>query len=107
MEFSVLERGLMLNVLPKEGNLFTMRIVHELRMALGFSDAELQALNVRPTPDGRGSMWDDAVPPKEVEVGAKAREIILEGLQELDRGKKLTEDFIVLCDRFGYEGQKE
>lgn len=107
MELSVLERGLLLNVLPREGNLWTLKVVHELRMALGFDEAELEALDFRPTPDGQGQMWNDTVAPKEIAVGEKAKKIILEGIADLDKKSKLTMEYLPLCERFGYEGEKE
>jgi len=105
MELSVLERGLLLNVLPKEGNFITVKIVHDLRMALAFDEHELSALNFRPTPDGLGQMWDDVVPPKVVEIGEKAAEIIKQGIAALDKAGKLSEEYLPICDKFGYTGE--
>ena len=45
MEFNIEERLTALNLLPQEGTLITMKVVHDLRQALAFSEAELALLN--------------------------------------------------------------
>ena len=62
MEFTVEERLALLNLLPPEGSLLTMKIVHELRLALSFSDEELEALQFQQ--NGDQLMWNQSVGPK-------------------------------------------
>lgn len=102
MEFTVEERLAMLNLLPPEGNLLTMKIVHDLRQALAFSDEELEALNFQQS-DGRLS-WQNTVEPKEVEAGIKARGVVYDELEKLDKEKKLREAHLTLCEKFEYAG---
>jgi hypothetical protein len=96
---------MVLNLLPKEGNFLTVKIVHDLRMALGFDEHELSALNFRLTEDGKGQMWDDVVPPKAVEIGDKAAEVVKQGIASLDKSGKLSEEYLPICDKFGYVGE--
>ncbi len=101
-EFVVEERLTMLNLLPPEGNLITMKIVHELRQALGFSDEEFTALDFKQE-NGR-LMWKEGTGPKEVKVGVKAASIVHDELAKLDKGGTLKEAHLTLCEKFEYEG---
>jgi len=102
MEFTVGERLAMLNLLPPEGNLLTMKIIHELRQGLAFSDEELAALKFQQS-DGR-LQWKNAVEPKEVEVGVKAASITYDLLEKLNKEEKITEAHLTLCEKFEYTG---
>jgi len=100
MEFTVGERLATLNLLPPEGSLLTMKIVHDLRQALAFSDEELTALNFQQNDDRL--TWQDTVEPKEVEVGVKAASIIYDLLEKLNKDGKIREAHLTLCEKFEY-----
>jgi len=57
MKLSVKARLLILQVLPDESNITTMRIVRDLRRNLGFSEAESEALAFR-----NGEDWSQGCP---------------------------------------------
>ena len=57
MQLSVKARLLILQVLPDESNLTTMRIVRDLRRNLGFSEVESEALAFR-----NGEDWSQGCP---------------------------------------------
>ena len=103
LNLTVLERLLLLRVLPKQGNLTTLRIVRELERDLSFSEEEHAALQF--VTEGVSVRWkaENAID-KEVEFGPKARELVLAGLAELDKQEALTLDWLDLCDKFGYVG---
>jgi hypothetical protein len=100
---TVLERLLLLRILPRQGNLTTLRIVRDLERELSFDEGEhaaLQFVNI-----GDSVRWNnEADQGKDVEVGDVARELILKALREMDESETLTMDFLPLCDAFGYEG---
>ncbi len=99
MELTVLERLLLLNLLPPEGDLTTLRVVHNLRQDLSFSEAEHELLKFVQT-DGRIT-WDTTQDHlKEVGIGLRATNIIVGRLTELSTQKKLTEQHLTLCDKF-------
>ena len=102
MDFTVEERFCMLNLLPPKGNLITMKIVHDLRQALAFSEEDLKALNFRQ--EGEQLRWDNGVGPKEVKVGQKAKSIVYDELEKLDKDEKLNTSHLLLCEKFEYEG---
>ena len=103
MEFSVLERIHLLGILPKEGDITTLRIIRDLRDALSFSEDDHKLLKFQSAGEGR-IIWDveglKAVGLKDVPVGEKAQDIILEVLKKLNDGKKLTLDAMSLYERF-------
>ena len=99
MELSVLNRLLLLNVLPKEGNITTLRIVQKLREDLSFSEEEHKKLNF--TQKGDSLTWDSvANVVKDVSFGPKAHQLVVEALEALNKEKKLTADFLPLYDLF-------
>lgn len=102
MEFTVEERLTTLGLLPPEGTLITMKIVHELRQGLAFSEDDLAALDFQ---QGDGQLrWKNGIGPKEVEVGPKAKRIVYDELEKLDKDKKLNVSHLLLCEKFEYEG---
>ena len=99
MELTILERLMLLNILPPAGDLTTIRIVRKLREALSLTEEEHVEHHIEATPDGNVK-WDNDVP-KPFELGAKARDIAVKALEGLDKEGKLTEQHLSLCDKFG------
>ena len=99
MRLMVLERLVLLSILPKEGSFLTLKIVRELREALSFTEAEHQFLKFQQTDDQ--IRWDsEADQPVEIEMGTAAMGIIAAALKSLDEEKKLTEDHFELYEKF-------
>ena len=101
-DMGVHERLVLLNILPPEGNLATIRIVREMREALSFSEAEHEDVQIVQA-DGGGVTWNQDAPSRDIEIGAKGQEIVREALGKLDKDEKLTADHLELCDLFEYE----
>ena len=99
MKLSVFERLMLLSILPAEGDIITIRIRRELRDALSFSEAENKKLDFER--DEEGIHWNqDADCSKDVVIGKKARELIVEALEELAEAKKFTDQHLDVYDRF-------
>jgi len=99
MLLTVLERLVLLNILPKEGDFTTLKIVRKMREDLSFSEDEHKALKFVQEPDQL--RWDDkAEADKEVTFGEKATDIIKETLKRLNDEKKLTEEIFSLYEKF-------
>jgi hypothetical protein len=107
---TVYERITLLNILPKEGDFTTLKIVRQLRESLSFSEKEHKELSFKGSgdklddgsvvPQGR-IMWNvNADKPKEILLGEKAKDIIADRLKELDKQKKLTEAHFSLYEKF-------
>ena len=104
---SIGNRLRLLNILPAEGTLLTIRIVRELREGLSFSEAELEDAQVRTEElEGRTiTRWEeDSIPDKTLDIGPKAAEMIRKALGELDQAGKLRVEHLDLCELFEYEG---
>ena len=99
MLFSVEERLLMLHILPKQGNYATLKMVREFREELSLTEDEHESLDLKEE-NGSFSWNTAAVVPKEIEVSAFRRKLIVDALTQLDEQDKLTEDHIPLYERF-------
>ena len=100
---TVKERLVLLNLLPAEGNLTTLRLVREAREVLSFSDEENEALHFEQINDRL--RWSDEAPQEaEVELGPTVAGMIRERLATLDEQAKLRDEHLSLCDKFGYLG---
>ncbi len=101
MILTVAERLVLLNSLPANGDLTTIRIVRKLREDLSFSEEEHKDLQFK-TEDNR-MMWNAEAGvkiEKEVAVGEKALDVIKESLKDLDRKKQLSEAHLPVWEKF-------
>jgi len=79
VKLSVLNRLSIVGLLPETGNVASLRINRELREELSCTEEEYKLCNFRPTPDGKMSWDDTAVPPKEFEFAkGSVREVLAE-----------------------------
>src|SRR3990167_8055299 len=106
MTLSVFERLILLNILPAEGDITTIRIVRTLREALSFSEEEHKALEFT-REDGTVRWKSDGERAKEIIIGSKARSIVAERLKTLNEQKKLTESHLPIWERFCDDNQAE
>lgn len=102
MEFTVEERLAALGLLPQEGTLITMKVIHDLRQGLAFSEEDLKILDFRQ--EDERLMWNNGIGPKEVKVGPQAAIVVYDELKKLDKDSKLRESHLALCEKFEYEG---
>lgn len=103
IELTVAERLGLLALLPREGNLTTLRIVQQLRMELGFSEEEHASLQFQDSEDGMLRWNPEAECLKTVAFGAKAMQIVQDKLAELNEAGKLRVEHLSLCDKFSVE----
>lgn len=103
MVLTVKERLVLLNLLPAEGNLVTLRLVREAREALSFSEEENAVLQFEQINDRL--KWSDEAPQEaEVELGQTVVGMIRERLVALDKQAQMRDEHLSLCDKFGYLG---
>ena len=99
MKLNVFERFITLGILPKEGNFVTLKIVQNLKMALAPSQEEIDEFEIKQ--DGVNTSWNlKGNEDREIEIGEKATDIIIESLKSLDKEKKLTEQHFTLYEKF-------
>jgi len=100
MKLTILERILLLQILPTEGDLITLKVIRDLQNVLGFSEADYKKYKIEQ--ENGQITWNIEEGRKEVElkVGEKAQDIIKESFQKLDKEKKLEAKHINLYERF-------
>lgn len=99
MNLNTKERLILVATLPKEGDFTTLKIVRQLREDLSFSEDEHARLHFVNTPEG--VQWQQGGDqPREFAIGAKAKEIIVAALQQLNDAKRLTADHLSLYEKF-------
>lgn len=99
MNLSVIERIVLMNVLPEEANILTAKVVKDLIDSLGFTEEEHVVLKFREE-DGRTKWEPTAEVRKEFDFGRKALSVITEALGQLDVNRKLTPDHVSLWTKF-------
>jgi hypothetical protein len=103
IELAVAERLGLLALLPREGNLTTLRIVQQLRLDLSFSEGEHTLLGFQEDEDGMLRWNPEAECVKVVSFGATAMQVVQDKLSELNKAGKLRAEHLSLCDKFGIE----
>ena len=99
MELDVRERLILISVVPQEGNFVTLKVIRSLQEALSFSEEEHKLYKFV---ESEGTVtWDDTTEQvKEVEIGEKATDIIVEALKKLDESKQLKLEHYSLYEKF-------
>lgn len=99
MELKAMDRLILLSVLPREGDFTTLRIVQDLRMALSFSEEENKKLQFHR--DGDRMVWSiEADASRDIPIGEKAHDIIVDSFKRLDSAKKLQVEQMEMYERF-------
>jgi len=99
MELNTGERLALLDALPNEGNFTTLKILRKLRESLSFSEQEHKDLNFV-VEDNRVA-WDETKDkPKDIVIGEKANDIIVESLKRLNANNKLTDSHFEIYEKF-------
>ena len=94
-------RLILTGILPKEGDIVTLRLLRELVGKVALSAEELQDLKVVSNPVTNLTTWDTEKDiPKEVEFNSKEVEFIMETMNKLASEKRLPADALDLYDIF-------
>ena len=98
MKLGVGDRLTLLTILPKEGDLTTLRIVRDLQISLSFTEEDHVKYKIRE--EGPQVFWDDAAEGKDVDIGRKAHSIICSAFEALDKQGKLEISCLATAERF-------
>ncbi len=105
----VKERLFLLQLLPPQGTIETIRLVRELREGLSFTEQEFVDIDWVEVKDSDGKdtghrSWNaDKDMGKEIEVGKKMTELITTLLTDFSKSERVTEDLISVYDKFPTE----
>lgn len=98
MELGILDRVTLLNILPVEGDVVTVRLLKKLREDLGFTEQEIKEHKIS-SAESR-VMWEETGYKADISIGEKATDIIKDAFKKLDREKKLREEMLPLYETF-------
>jgi hypothetical protein len=97
----VVDRIRLLQLLPKQGDFLTLRIVHDLRQSLSFTEEETVEFGLEVDAANERVRWNQqAMRDVEIPIGPRATSIIVTALTALDKKAELTEDQLTLYERF-------
>ena len=99
MELSIKERINLLSIIPKEGNIVTLKVLRKLQEDLGFSEEEIKEYKIV-SEVGRVTWGAENGYMKDVEIGEKANDVIVLALSERNKQNKLSLDHIDLYEKF-------
>ncbi len=109
MKLSMQNRFVLLNILPPEGDISTIKIVHRLRQDLAPTEKEHKDYKV--IQKEQQVVWDDAMEkkrgPQEKKIGPKAYIMIEDAFKKLSDEKKLTEGHLATYLLFCNEKEEE
>lgn len=97
MKLSVIERITLMQILPKEGNYITFKILIELKSALSFNEKEIKEFGM--TEQDGLLHWKKSVD-KEIQIGEKATDIIVSALKDVEKKGLLNVQSFPLYERF-------
>jgi len=114
MKLKLLERFVILKMLPIEGTFATLNIVRTLQKSLAPSEEEYKEFGIKQAgeeyidKDGNKiivpenqSMWNEkGVEEIDIEIGEKATDIIIESLEKLDKEGKLMSQHMSIYEKF-------
>ena len=102
MELGVQDRLILLNVLPKEGDFTTLKILRDLQSNLSFTEEELKVLNFENSEQGTRWSTEGAklLENVDISIGNKANAMIVDALQKLSADKKLTIAHLQTFEKF-------
>ncbi len=89
MNLSVIERLVLLKVLPQEGDYATLKVLTNLRLSLSFTEEEIKEWGITSDPVKGRTEWQ-VLGVADIPIGERATDIIVEALRKLNREKKLT-----------------
>jgi len=99
MKLNVLERIILMGLLPKEENYLTFKIIMTLKGDLSFSEAEHKKIMFTTLPDGRVS-WKNGAIAKDIKIPDVILSMIKAKLEDLEKEKKINDDNFSLYEKF-------
>jgi len=106
MELTIPERLSLLEILPAQGSIVTLRVLQELRMMIAFTEEELKKwkITTKRTNDGQGAFvtWDEDFSKEvtDLSIGSIAVDIVKRELVKLDQESRLRTNMISLYEKF-------
>ena len=110
MKLTIIERNILMSILPKEGNFITLKTVRQLREALSIQDGEDEEYGILKEGDklpngaviqkGQFRLTRNLDAEKEIPFTKKGLEAVEAALKTLNAQNKLTEAHVSLYEKF-------
>ncbi len=100
MKLNVKDRMLLFSILPREGDIVSLKLLRKVREDLALSEVESKKYVEAQLPNGNTLLQGKYKTTKDIHVGDVVMTIIVAKLEELNKAKKLHEDHIGLYERF-------
>lgn len=110
MLLTIMERNILLSILPREGNFITLKTVRQLRESLALQEGEEEEFGIKKegdtledgtvVPKGQFRLTKNIDKEKEIPISRKAAEVIVSALETLNSQNKLTEAHFSLYEKF-------
>lgn len=101
------ERLTLLNLIPRENNFSTLRIIRKFTKDLGITDEEHKEFDITQKDEKISWNVERGLKEKEFEIGEVANVLIVEALKKLDTDKKLEQIHFSLYEKFVESTKKE
>ncbi len=102
MLLKISERVALMTSLPEKGNFVTLKILGDLKAALGFTDEEIKRCKIVQTP--QNIKWDGDEE-KDVEILPTQRVLICDALKALDQASALLPVHVSVYEKFMGNGE--
>jgi hypothetical protein len=99
MELNVLERIQLLQYLPREGDIVSLRILQTLRLSIGFTEDEIKKFELKTDEETNLTTWDNDEK-VDIPIGEKATDLIVDAFKKMNAEKNLPDIAIDLYDKF-------
>jgi hypothetical protein len=97
VKLSVLERLVLLSILPAEGDYLTVKTIRETRELVAF-DTDAEQYGITTTPEG--VKCDDFAAEKDIHLPPRVMPVIIAALADLNVRKALTDKHLSLYEKF-------
>lgn len=97
MILTIPERIILFNLLPEKGGFSTVKAVHELRIVLGLTEEEREAIGYEEIEGG--SRWDSPLD-VDIPISIEGFRVSKEVLEALDKKAELTAEHLSLYEKF-------
>jgi hypothetical protein len=101
MKLTVIDRVILLAVLPRESDISTLKILRDLTGTIGFNEEEVGKLEM--SSSEKGTTWNRNVADtldRDFEIGPRAHSLIEESFKKLSEAKKLTIEHLPTFEKF-------
>jgi hypothetical protein len=99
MKLNIMDRLMLLSILPAEGNLITLKLVRDIKNELSFSEKEIKKIGFKQ--DETGINWENNINiEKDIKIGDTMKDVIKKQFEELDKENKLNMEHLEIAERF-------